>query len=472
MTWSAVFEDHDGDGWLDLFATGGHIPAASFLKNGTDNSNLLLAGNPTGFILDPPAWDIPEPLVNSARGVTLGDFDSDEHLELAVAHVNGDLSVYDPLTSLPAMLRVRPTPTHTGPSGAGFRVECTCGGISRMRELAAGGHLGSSSPSEIRLTFPGECGQPGTPLQLVVRWPSGYVQLVETTMGALLPLVEPQWILIDDTSITITPTDTTGALLTDTSALSISADNAEVAAPTGTNGTFIANYTPTNEGPVRFTISIGGKPLNVHPTRLWTGSQPRTLRTHPQQPVVGLPYTIQAIPRTPSGQPVLSATEVEIAIDGVAFPASLAANGTYEYTATAPTTSSTVEIQLRLDGADYGLPISRTISPRIDPTQSRLRMGPLYVNSLQALSGLLNVYLVANDVNGFALDTNTIEYELTIDGVTVEPSSANYAGEQVLLTYNGAPLSDGSEIRFFADGVEFPGHALQNKQDGQTRLRH
>ena len=457
MTWSAVLEDLDGDGWVDLFATGGHIPAAAFIKNGTDNSNLLLAGGPNGFTLDPPGWSIPEPTPNSARGVSLGDANGDGRLDMAVSHVHGVLSIYETPNSHPIPLRIRPTPSVTGPTATGFRVQCTCGGTTRTRELSSGGHLGSSSPSEIRLTFPGDCGIPGTALDLVVRWPSGYVQTIQTTMGALLELVEPPWITLDANTISLAPNDSSGAPVVSSSQLVISADHASVGPLTPDAGGFSATYIPDGEGPVRFSLAVDGVLLPVHPTWTWVGTEPRTLRTYPEQPILGSGYTISAVPRDVNGTPLPAPLEVEFVVNGVPFPAVGNAGPSFSVQMAPPNTPGTVVIQLQVSGADYGAPIERTITAAIDPQQSRLRMGPLYTTPETALSSTFRAYLVARDVNGQSLDTEGLSYELRVNDQVIAPILMTNEGGEVLLTYPAGSMADGDEVRFFVDGVEFPG---------------
>ncbi|MEC8024848.1 MAG: FG-GAP-like repeat-containing protein, partial [Myxococcota bacterium] len=450
-------EDLDGDGWVDLFATGGHIPAAAFIKNGTDNSNLLFAGGPNGFTLDPPGWSIPEPTPNSARGVSLGDANGDGRLDIAVSHVHGVLSIYETPDSHPIPLRIRPSPSVTGPTATGFRVQCTCGGTTRTRELASGGHLGSSSPSEIRLTFPGDCGIPGTELDLVVRWPSGYVQTIQTTMGAPLELVEPPWITLEGNTISLAPNDSFGAPVVSSSQLVISADHASVGPLTPDAGGFSATYIPDGEGPVRFSLAVDGVLLPVHPTRNWVGPEPRTLRTYPEGLIIGSGYTISAVPRDVNGNPLPAPLEVEFIVNGVPFPAIGNAGDGFSAQMAPPNTPGTVVIQLRVNGVDYGAPIERAITTAIDPQQSRLRVGPLYTTPETALSSMFRAYLVARDINGQSLDTESLSYELRVNDQVIVPILMTNEGGEVLLTYPAGTMTDGDEVRFFVDGVEFPG---------------
>ena len=323
MTWSAVFEDLDGDGWLDLFATGGHIPAASFIKNGTDNSNLLLAGGPSGFNVDPEGWSLPEPTPNSARGISLGDADGDGMVDLAVSHVHGVVSIYKASDALVTPLRVIPKPTLTGPSATGFRVETTCGDITRMREITAGGHLGSSSPAEVRITFPGECGQPGHPLDLLVTWPSGYIQTATTSMGAVFELEEPAWLKLDDNTLNLLPTDSSGAEVTSPEQITVTAENAVLAPVIAVEDGFSVSYTKTGTAPVRFNITVEGDLLPIHPTALGAAPEPVIFRTRPQNLITGQHYTLYAHLQTSSGAQLANSASGAFVIDGETFPAEI-----------------------------------------------------------------------------------------------------------------------------------------------------
>jgi hypothetical protein len=177
LSFGGGFTDFDNDGWVDLFIANGHVYQGvenSTVKGHYKQVNLLFHNNRDGTFTDVTAdaqangngFSVP----HLGRGAAFADLFNDGHEDIIVG--NND----DP----PSVLRNRGggtnhfvsfklVGTRSNRDALGARVRVKAGGISQIREIAAGGSY--LSQSDLRAHF--GLGR-GTLIDTVeVNWPSG-----------------------------------------------------------------------------------------------------------------------------------------------------------------------------------------------------------------------------------------------------------------------------------------------------------
>ncbi len=159
LSFGGGFTDFDNDGWVDLFIANGHVYQGvenSTVKGHYKQINLLFHNNRDGTFSDVTAqaqangtgFSTP----HLGRGVAFADLFNDGHEDVVVG--NND----DP----PTILRNRSgqsnhfvsfklVGTRSNRDGLGARVRVKAGGISQLREIAAGGSY--LSQSDLRAHF-------------------------------------------------------------------------------------------------------------------------------------------------------------------------------------------------------------------------------------------------------------------------------------------------------------------------------
>jgi enediyne biosynthesis protein E4 len=180
LSFGGGFTDYDNDGWADLFIANGHVyqgVESSTAKGHYKQINLLFRNNRDGTFSDVTAdaqahgngFSVP----HLGRGAAFADLFNDGHEDIVVG--NND----DP----PSVLRNRSGEnnhfvsfklmgTRSNRDALGARIRVKAGGVSQMREIAAGGSY--LSQSDLRAHF--GLG-PSTRVDSVdVTWPSGVRQ--------------------------------------------------------------------------------------------------------------------------------------------------------------------------------------------------------------------------------------------------------------------------------------------------------
>jgi enediyne biosynthesis protein E4 len=180
LSFGGGFTDFDNDGWVDLFIANGHVYQGvenSTVRGHYKQINLLFHNNHDGTYTDVTAdaqangngFSVP----HLGRGAAFADLFNDGHEDIIVA--NND----DP----PSMLRNRSGSTNhfvsfklagtrSNRDALGARIRVKAGGISQLREIAAGGSY--LSQSDLRAHF--GLGSTTRIDSVEVIWPSGLRQ--------------------------------------------------------------------------------------------------------------------------------------------------------------------------------------------------------------------------------------------------------------------------------------------------------
>ena len=181
LSFGGGFTDYDNDGWVDLFIANGHVYQGvenSTVKGHYKQINLLFHNNHNGTFTDVTA----EAQANGngfstphlGRGAAFADLFNDGHEDIVVG--NND----DP----PSILRNRSGGTNhfasfrligtkSNRDALGARIKVRAGGISQIREIAAGGSY--LSQSDLRAHF--GLGQTTIMDTVQVMWPNGGTQV-------------------------------------------------------------------------------------------------------------------------------------------------------------------------------------------------------------------------------------------------------------------------------------------------------
>ena len=91
---------------------------------------------------------------------------------------------------------MRPTPRYTA-TADGTRVRATCQGASKTRQVVTGGAFGGAHAPEVTISFPADECPLGTPLDVWLRFPSGYTHRLSAFAGETIAPVEPAWLSVD-----------------------------------------------------------------------------------------------------------------------------------------------------------------------------------------------------------------------------------------------------------------------------------
>lgn len=172
VTFATFFFDYDLDGWLDIFATNGHVD--DIVK--TYNSKLsfeqqpLLLHNEKGekFSDQTEKSNIIAKIVG--RGASFGDIDNDGDLDVGIVENNGRfLLLRNDGGNQNHWIKVRLQGTVTNRDALGSLVKITSGGITQSQYVRSGGSF--LSESQRVLTF--GIGQNDSVESVEVQWLSG-----------------------------------------------------------------------------------------------------------------------------------------------------------------------------------------------------------------------------------------------------------------------------------------------------------
>jgi enediyne biosynthesis protein E4 len=175
------FVDTDGDGWLDLFISNGHV--VRHPSSGDPRQRPVLLRNPghggasssVARFMNVTASGGPYfQKSHLGRGVALGDLDNDGRVDVVISHTNAPVALLQNVAPrsrdwLGVTLRGR-----DGREPIGARLTLTQGGRTQTRVVKGGGSYLSTSDS--RAVFALEAGDD---YRLEVRWPSGTKQILE-----------------------------------------------------------------------------------------------------------------------------------------------------------------------------------------------------------------------------------------------------------------------------------------------------
>ncbi|MCY3810564.1 MAG: CRTAC1 family protein [Gammaproteobacteria bacterium] len=176
-----VLADFDNDGRLDLYQANGAIaPVPGQTGDYFAEPNVLYRGGEGGiFDLDPREGGTPEPLVDTSRGLAVGDVDNDGGMDLLV--INRDAAPYLLMNSVPERgnwMRFRVL-TRTGRDAHVATVSARIDGKRQYRDVQpAASYLSSNDP---RVHF-GLADSEGV-TDVRVRWPDGTVEAFGDFVG-------------------------------------------------------------------------------------------------------------------------------------------------------------------------------------------------------------------------------------------------------------------------------------------------
>jgi hypothetical protein len=192
LTFGAFFFDFDLDGWLDVFAVGGHVaddinrvqPSVTYAQKPHLFRNL--GGKRFEEVIDRVGDHLGRPRVS--RGTAYADIDGDGDLDLTITTNNGPAVVLrNDGGNRNRWLRVRLVGTRSNRDGVGAKVTIRAGGRTQWNLVRSGSSY--CSQSELPLTF--GLGAQAAVDSVEVVWPSGTVdRLGRTPANRTLVLTE------------------------------------------------------------------------------------------------------------------------------------------------------------------------------------------------------------------------------------------------------------------------------------------
>ena len=180
LGWGVGFFDYNNDGYSDLFAANGHVQDNIEKLDGSTSypqRNLLFCNNGDGTFADASlkSGDGMR-LVKASRGTAFGDYDNDGDVDLFVLNSNerADLLRNDG-GNQNNYLTVRTVGTVSNRDGIGARVRVVSGRLRQVKEVRSGSSY--LSQNDLRVHF--GLGSRSTVDTLMIRWPSGTVQVLK-----------------------------------------------------------------------------------------------------------------------------------------------------------------------------------------------------------------------------------------------------------------------------------------------------
>lgn len=441
-TWDARVADFDGDGSAEAIITVGLVSGAAYLLNELESETLVLGKDDAGhWALNPTGWSIPTPDGGIARGMAVADYDGDGDLDLAVALTQGDPVLYRNTSAgqLPLRLTLKPTVTW---SDVGARLWATCGETTRLVERTGGGATSGTGGVPIQFTFTGACGAPGVPVDVSVRWPSGYIQQLAAQTGDILTLVEPDWVSLSPSTLVLNPTRADGTLAP-LESVQVTAIGATIGPLTTTPQGLSATVTAASGASVaRIALSVDGDVLPFHPRVSFT-SAPPTLSLRPQNATLFRPMT--AFVSVPG-----PAANVAIAVGG-GPTVTLADNADGTFSGQLPpwTATGLKTLTLLVDGVPTGTARELVVLPRVDEARSKVSF-----DGLQRLNGpTLSVTGLLADSNGEPWLPLQSELSLQVGDDMVAVQFFESGGPGFLASFNTNSWDLGASLQLFYKGV-------------------
>jgi hypothetical protein len=170
--WGVEFFDFDQDGWKDIFMANGHIyPELSTAKSDEpyQQQKILYWNLRNGAFRDVTNADAALMKPWSSRGVATGDFDGDGTLEIVVANINEQPSLYKLDMDRGNALIVELIGTKSNRSAIGARVTVDAGGLQQVGDVRSGSSF--ASQPDVRVHF--GVGKASLADQITIQWPSG-----------------------------------------------------------------------------------------------------------------------------------------------------------------------------------------------------------------------------------------------------------------------------------------------------------
>ena len=183
-SWGTAFHDLDSDGWLDLYVSNGHIPAAVEIDNPEKITNRLFRNRGDGSFADiSHTAAIDEDSVG--RGVAFADYDQDGDIDFVQVNVDGAILYRNDSPAPGGYILLEPEGRLSNRDGLGLRV--TAG--TQLREVASQHGYQASSQRAVHLGL-GTATESST---IQFEWPSGVVhQWLYVPTGTRARVVEPE----------------------------------------------------------------------------------------------------------------------------------------------------------------------------------------------------------------------------------------------------------------------------------------
>lgn len=199
LAFGTTFHDFNGDGWLDLFVSNGHIN-----ERRTEGSGY--AQPPQLFSFNGRTWDDVGSSAGSVfklpvvgRGVAGADFDRDGRIDVAVVPQNSRFQLLHNQSDGTRLLTIECIGRTSTRDGIGTRIFARSGDVTQMSELFGGGSFCSSE--ELVLTF--GFGEGISTADLEIVWPNGIKQVLSAVpVPHRIQLLEP---IVSDAAPALVP---------------------------------------------------------------------------------------------------------------------------------------------------------------------------------------------------------------------------------------------------------------------------
>ena len=191
VKWGTHFADFDNDGWLDLYAVGGHLApriarmVGNYKGGGAD---YVAAGNPA---LDQPTvllhnkegkrfteWASGDLAARrmAGRGSAVADIDNDGDLDLFIVNLDGPSRLFENIVgSRTSWIRIEPRVGPDGKTVLGTRVALTAGGRKQVRDFYVSPSYASGTLTDLHFGL----GCAETVDRIEIAWPGGKQQVFE-----------------------------------------------------------------------------------------------------------------------------------------------------------------------------------------------------------------------------------------------------------------------------------------------------
>ena len=187
VTWGDVFFDVDNDGDEDLYVVSGHLDADPE-TNALEQPNVLLRNDGNGTFSDISEGSGSDD-IGIGRGLATLDFNGDGCLDLVLSNFEGELKLLQNRCATGNnWLAVTTIGTNGNRDGIGARLTLVIGGVTQIREIAAG----SSQMGQNAIAAHFGLGNASIIDSLTIQWPSGRVQtLTDVPVNQTLMVIEP-----------------------------------------------------------------------------------------------------------------------------------------------------------------------------------------------------------------------------------------------------------------------------------------
>lgn len=184
-SWATGVYDFDNDGRLDILIFHGGlihlVPQEHSLFRGIGGGKFADASRAAGSVLD---------VKTVARGGCFADYDNDGKVDAFMVNLNAPATLlHNDTANAEHWIAIQLKGTKSNRDGIGAKLELNAGGQLQIAERVAGSGYMSQDDSRIHFGL----GSASKVDKLVVRWPSGTVQIVENIpANQILSVVEPK----------------------------------------------------------------------------------------------------------------------------------------------------------------------------------------------------------------------------------------------------------------------------------------